>query len=562
MKMKLAYAGRSGLQSTPSGRLLSLMPNLARDRVAFDAALRQPLRFREAMSALHDVVINDLRYKPRDKTAYQQWKQQQQRAEREQYVAAYHQARTDILAKRQDVPPDLEQQYNKYRREYWKVRQKYSNYLLRHQTELWRMLMPCDPVITVAEDVVFFECFSADESSYGCLSVERDGGFVGDESAEVGTTNVDYTWDLYHHFQSLRSYRQTRLKVDPSGFEVATEDNPEYREEKIDLPPSWLQGFVQIQSAMTLPMQKITLSRETVYSLLGFLKRHKAKTSPRAIRFELLPGKPIRLVLEPWEQEIVDQGRVYDGPETEPIRVWGRNRLLVLARTLPLAESFDVYLLGTGLPSFWTARMGEMRLTVGLSGWTTNDWTRSSALSLLAPPIKLLDRDVDQVADHLHAHRSGTLLDIATRLQFKPEVCAAALNKLASFGQVIFDLQAKRYRWRQIMPQALGESELGTEHPEMIGCRKIMERRSTKINSCQPNEQGLHITGLVDGCQTSIQLDSEGRIRAGECVCSYYREFGLRAGPCRHMLALRWKSQQAGEGAETWVERFQRLLLN
>ena len=37
--------------------------------------------------------------------------------------------------------------------------------------------MPCDPVITVVDDVVFFECFSADESSYGCLTINRDDGF-------------------------------------------------------------------------------------------------------------------------------------------------------------------------------------------------------------------------------------------------------------------------------------------------------------------------------------------------------------------------------------------------
>lgn len=32
------------------------------------------------------------------------------------------------------------------------------------------------------------------------------------------------------------------------------------------------------------------------------------------------------------------------------------------------------------------AFMGDMQLTLGLSGWTTNDWTRGSALDLLAPP--------------------------------------------------------------------------------------------------------------------------------------------------------------------------------
>src|SRR3982751_567550 len=74
MNVNLAYLGRSSIVQRGSGNTFELSPNLARDPVAFDAPLRQPLRFREAMSALHDTVISDLRFKKRDKTAYQQWK--------------------------------------------------------------------------------------------------------------------------------------------------------------------------------------------------------------------------------------------------------------------------------------------------------------------------------------------------------------------------------------------------------------------------------------------------------------------------------------------------------
>src|SRR5258706_13097630 len=111
-----------------------------------------------------------------------------------------------------------------------------SDYLRRHDAELWRMLLPCDPVITVADAVVFLECFSADESSYGCLTVDRDGGFGRSDSSQDGTTNVDYSWDLYHHFQSLRSHRETRFNVHPQGFSVGTSDCPPYREGESDLP--------------------------------------------------------------------------------------------------------------------------------------------------------------------------------------------------------------------------------------------------------------------------------------------------------------------------------------
>ena len=67
--------------------------------------------------------------------------------------------------------------YQSARKFYWKARNQYARYLFWHDVDLWRKLMPCDPIITVAEDVVFFECFSADESSYGCLTVDREDTF-------------------------------------------------------------------------------------------------------------------------------------------------------------------------------------------------------------------------------------------------------------------------------------------------------------------------------------------------------------------------------------------------
>src|SRR5205085_43345 len=183
----------------------------------------------------------------------------------------------------------------------------------------------------------------------------------------------------------------------PAGFEVQTHEGPAYREEKIDLPNSWLRGFMTLQSAMSLPTRHVPVSREGLYDVLAWLKRHRAAKSPRALRFELEPGKPGALVLEPWEKRIVLHGTPYPGPKAETVRTWGRDRLRVLARLLPLADGADVYLLGTGLPSFWSVRLGEMRLILGLSGWTANDWTGGSALDQLAPPAEPGDALLAQI---------------------------------------------------------------------------------------------------------------------------------------------------------------------
>ena len=103
MEMRFQYRGRSQLSGVNGARTLALAANLARDPVAFDAPLTSPLRFREAISALHDVVISDLRYTPRDKSAYDAWKQNER-----QRLAAVHretlkQAKQEILARRADV---------------------------------------------------------------------------------------------------------------------------------------------------------------------------------------------------------------------------------------------------------------------------------------------------------------------------------------------------------------------------------------------------------------------------------------------------------------------------
>ncbi|MDB5346293.1 MAG: hypothetical protein JWP89_4670 [Schlesneria sp.] len=543
MKVNFAYLGRSQMIDSSSGseRTLSMLPNLTREKVSFDAPLRHPLRFREAMSALHDVVINDLRFKPRDKTAYEEWQKEQAATRRSIYNRELDRATKDLAVHRGLTPPPAGFQalFEKTRKRYWDARFQLARLLQRDNPELWRWLMPCDPVITVAHDVVFFECFSADESSYGCLTVSRD-GFGHDSAVQLGTTNVDYSWDLYDHFQSLRSYRQTRFLIDPTGFEVKTAEEPAYREEKIDLPDGWLRGFMTTQEAMGMPGLTVSLSREAVYSALAFLKRHKAKASPRAVRFELLPGKPPIFLLEPWEQRIVSHGTVYDGPPTEPIRIWGARRLLVLARVLPLAERFDVLLLGTGLPSFWVARMGEMQLTVGLSGWTTNDWTRGSALDLLAPPAPITDDLLMSVGKLLQEQRSMTLSQLQTATEASAAAVTAALRRLAFAGQVIHDLPNGVYRFRQVMPMALSEAQLGAENAELTAARHLMLTRKSTLESSDRTERGAVLVGNVESTPVEVLVDLDGRIRRGKCQCGHFRKFGIRNGPCRHMIVLRY----------------------
>lgn len=543
MDLTLAYRGRSAVVSGPAGLAISLSPNLRRDRVSYDGTLQHPLRFREAIAALHDVVVSDLTYHDKDRSAYEAYRTQQTGRARSLRQAVTKEARAavlDDLAARTGLDLEgLERSYRKLRNVYWNARQKYSSYLLAHDPQLWRLLVPCDPVITVAEDCLYFECFSVDESSYGCLTVDR-GAFLGERDVALGTTNVDYSWALYEHFQKLRSYRDTRFLVDPSGFEVQTGQDAGYHEEKIALPPSWLRGFMQLQAAMSLPMRRVPISREGLYAVLAFLKRHRAARSPRAIRFELEPGRPVALVLEPWERRVVLHGNPYNGPRSETVRVWGRDRLQVLARLLPLLDEAEVYLLGTGLPSFWSIRMGEMRLLLGLSGWTANDWTGGSALDQIAPPAPPSDDLLGDLAASFRERPAQTFEQLRQRTGAAPAYVASGLNRLALLGQVIHDLHAGLYRWRQVMPLALSLEQIGPENPETVAARQLVAQRKVRLTANEARVDGLRILeGQVPDRPVMLLLDADGRMLRGKCTCSHHFSGGLRKGPCRHLQALR-----------------------
>jgi hypothetical protein len=559
MNFSVAYMGRSGVAGTAAGMALSFAPNLRRDRVSFVGELRDPLRFREAVSALHAVVVSDLKFRPKDRSAYHAYLQRVQAREAAIRQVAYKQTREKLLAEEPEpLPPGFHRRFKFLRDRYWHARVRYADFLAKNDPALFRVLVPCDPVVTVAPDVLFFECFSKDESSYGCLTVQRE-LFATEADVALGTTNVDYSLPLYEEFQRLRTYRRTQFAVDPAGFEVSTEGTPDYREEKIDLPPSWLRGFMQLQAAMSLPLRRVPVSREGLYSILAHLKRHRARKSPRSVRFELTPGAPVEIVLEPWEVRIRLHDSPYAGARAETIRTWGRDRLLTLARLLPIADGADVFLLGTGLPSFWSVRLGGMRFLLGLSGWTANDWTSGGgALADLAPPAEPSEDLLGDIATAFRDSPALTFHQVQQRTGAAPHLVAAGLNRFALLGQLIHDLAGGVYRWRQILPVETSLKQVKIDSPEAEAAKDLVARGRVKVRRDETVAGLRAIVGRVDDKDIEVVADSDGRITRGQCNCSHYFRFKLRAGPCRHMQALRRAAN--GEKPVASVEQWYRWI--
>ena len=547
MEFTYAYRGSTAVQSGPYRTQMSFVPDASRPPTFFSGEIGRAVPFREAISALHDVVVSDLRTKPKDKTAYKAWREQQEVSDLELLAGR----RADLAARVKRLEVEIGRLYAERNRRwngFYQARQRYFDYLYQHERDFWYVL---DPVVTVHPDEVFFECFSQDESTYGRLSVGYE-SFKDRGEIACGTTNVDYSSKLYDEFQKIRSYKTTRFQVDPAGFEVQTGFDDAYREVKIDLPDSWVRGFLQVNSAMTLPARSFRLHPVDLYNVCFVLRRRRELLGPRSLRFLLKPGRPVRILVEPWGVEIACPRSPYEGDDEHEIRIWGRRRLLVLERLLPLARGFTVHLLGTGLPSFYVADLGDMSFTLGLSGWTANDWAAAGNFDLLAPRAELDEFTKRRVFEGLKETWFEEPGRLADRLGLPRAAVLGALGAYAQAGRAMFDLNKGVYRVRELSREPLPvdalrfSNEREDKASRLVGAVSLRRAGPTNRPGGAP---GRELAGAVKdkarAYSASLQIDADERIVDGACECNFFQQNRLRKGPCEHLLALRLAAARA-----------------
>jgi SWIM zinc finger len=538
MEFNHRYAGQSAVSHGATNSQVSFAPDTLRDPTYFTGEINNHVPFREAISALHRVVVSDMRLKPKDRVAYFAWLETQKDA-----FLAEANTRGKSAKERSDVLRAelgrLGKQASEIMRPFYSARDKYFKWLYTADRDAWIVL---DPVIAVHPDEIAFECFSLDESSYGRLACDLE-MFDATQEIQKGVTNIDYSWELYNSFQQIRSYRKTELRIEPGGFNAATSGGAEIFQRKIDLPESWVRGFLQVSAAMAQPLHVVRLDPLDVHNICFMLRAKKERQGPRSIRVRLKPGKPVELLFEPWNTVLACPRSVYEGKDEIEIRIWGRRRLLIMERLIPIARSFTWRLMGSGLPSFLTADLGPMRFTLGLSGWSANDWSNTARFDLLEPRRTVSAdtlRTVQAKFGQMWVTDAGTLaeacgLDRPTTL--------SALTLLTQQGRAIYDLDKGLWRHRELTREPLPFESLRFASAEDEAATALLRAGTVTLRTKEATVDGIRFSGLVvdDGrtMQTDARLDGDERIVDAQCTCAHFKQHKLHKGPCVHMLALR-----------------------
>jgi len=495
---------------------VQLFSQLQRDAVQFSGKLKQPLAFREALATLFAIVGSDYRYVPKDRTAYTAFMQMRRSNQNQGLAKAYR---------------------------------AYFDWLLRNDPLAYLIL---DPVISVHPDAVVMEVFSKDEGCYASLSFNHS-FFASEGQVQYGTTNIDFSPDLAQGIEQIRSFRETQLTIGQQAVGLTSQTaealpNSEVIEKRINVPQSWLRGFLQVQSSAQLAADVFYLKPLDLYNALRYLRLHAdVKGKRRGLRIELEPKQAPRLVLEPHDVVINGSAEAYQGKVAKVVRLWGRRRLQLIKRFLPYTQSIEVRLLGNGMPSFWILRGEGMTLTVAITGFTASNWSQALNFDLLLPRRADSLATLKTVTSHLQSVWVAPLNEIANHTGLEVVACRAALQQACQQGLVTYDAAHQVYRYRPLTEQPLDMSQFQFRQPAEKLAYDLLSR-PTAISALTLNlipQEGVEISATITVKEdkreylSQLKLNEEGQVSKASCSCHQIMQHGLSQGACSHLIALR-----------------------
>lgn len=384
------------------------------------------------------------------------------------------------------------------------------------------------PIVTIAADAWILEGLAADRSAYARLSVPID---EFNESANFwhGTTGVAVPQTIFETLGGIGDAMPLRLRVGGPA-------EGSFRGKEAE-PPGWLRGFAAMMAATSLPMRRVPVDRGGLFGLIAALGPSRAVRAGRSIGVGWRPGRPAEAVARPGGRPVALHARPADGAGV--VRVAVGSVLASLAGLIPRVDGGDLFLLGPGLPSGWSVRLGGIGLFLGVPAGTADGRLGALGLDSIEPPIEPGRFLANQVVATFRVHPVQARAEVAARARASEPEVAAVLLRLAELGRILPEPEAGRFRWRAAWVDSANLLD-DPEPAEATAARAIARTTSVQVARVEPLPagKGRRLEGTVLDRPATLELDADGWIRRGRCTCSHHEGSGLRRGPCRHLLSL------------------------
>ena len=193
------------------------------------------------------------------------------------------------------------------------------------------------------------------------------------------------------------------------------------------------------------------------------------------------------------------------------------------------------------MPSFWSVVKDGVELTIGLSGWTSNDWASKAKFSSFIPTTNVKEELIPIALEAITKSGSTTTADLAKTLSVSVGDASVLLQKLCLQGKAMYDPDRNLYRWRDLFP-TLDLYVDDDSSREMRGALANLKRFKLAKTLDDVKAGVRYLSGTVafgdEIFKPLLELDLDNRPKYAQCSCPFYNFNKLRQGPCRHMIAL------------------------
>ncbi len=385
------------------------------------------------------------------------------------------------------------------------------------------VLRAADPVVTSTPEGLRFEAFSVCCGVYARLDV--DASALDADHVASGVTNVDVNPPLRQALAGLRPAEPLHLNVGQDELRVTTLDG-EVVEEKVALPRRWLKGFAETQVLCAGMTARYDLD---AVGARGFIQG-------------LPKSSPTRAVM--WATRAVRGLRLASRPAAGAVCVAGPERLRVLEPLLRFAtglRSFgpDADPSSAPVASAWVLALPGARFTVALSPEKSRGFSGEGAVLHALAGAEVAE-DADLVSALLAFEPRIDVAVLAGRAALPEPRVRAALDLLASSGQVGFDLAQGAYFHRPLPMQA---DALASLHPRLAQAHGLVAAGGVHATS----DGRVEVRSGTPTYTVTLGADPD----EDRCTCPWYAKYRGGRGPCKHVLAARIATHSTGEEGTT-----------
>lgn len=372
-----------------------------------------------------------------------------------------------------------------------------------------------DPVLSAQGDRLRAECFSACNGVYARLDLFQEGLYG---EIAFGTTNVDIGIDLRKSLTSIKRGDKLKLYIGEEGMKAfhTQEDMTKFVVQRpVEMPDRWVRALGNCAG--------IHKEMKKVFRVEGMLAKNFIASLPPASgkeRSGWLTYSKTGIKLMP------RQGR-------DSVYIGGLHRFSSLKRIMVDVKSLDFYSRGDQETGGMMVVVGlpGANLVLGLTAKSYEGHSGEGSLLESLSSVEAIDR-ADEVSSILQFDPSVDEEDLASRLQLSLSDVDNALGLLATYGKLGYDVKEGAYFHRELPEEP---ERVFKDNPRLLGARKLLE--TTR-----------HIEGdkwLVASKDTEYRViyDRSKNLNDAKCTCAWYLKHKNSRGPCKHILAVKMRSE-------------------